>query len=127
PTSLGASLTAGIGEEILFRLFFVSFWVWFVSHALLRGRAQGAGFAAVTGASAVLFTAGHVPAVMVLFGLERVGDLPSALALELLVINGSLSVVAAWLLRSRGLLAAAGVHFWADVGWHGLWGLAGAG
>lgn len=127
PMSLGASLTAGIGEEILFRLFFVSFWVWLVSHVLLRGRARGAVFAAVAAVSAVLFTVAHAPAVMFLFGLERVGDIPLALGLQLLLLNGSLSVVAAHLLRTRGFLAAAGVHFWADVGWHVAWGLAGGG
>lgn len=125
PMSLGASLTAGIGEEILFRLFFVSFWVWLASRVLLRGRARGAVFAVVTALSAVLFTAAHVPAAMVLFGLERASDLPPAFALELLLLNGSLSVVAARFLRSRGFLAAAGAHFWTDVGWHVLWGLAG--
>lgn len=127
PASVGASLTAGIGEEIVFRLFFVTFWVWLVSHVLLRGRARGVVFAGVTAASAVLFTAGHVPAVMFLFGLERVGDLPPTLALELLLLNGSLSVLAAHFLRTRGFLAAAGVHFWTDVGWHVVWGIAGGG
>jgi membrane protease YdiL (CAAX protease family) len=29
PTSVVASIAAGIGEELLFRLFFISFWVWF--------------------------------------------------------------------------------------------------
>jgi hypothetical protein len=122
PMSVGASLTAGIGEEILFRLFFVTFWVWVVSGLLLRGRGRAATFAGVTAVSAVLFAAAHTPAVMLLFGLQRVADIPFALALELFLINGSLSVVAARFLRSRGFLAAAGVHFWADVGWHVVWG-----
>lgn len=127
PMSLGASLTAGIGEEILFRLFFVTFWVWLVSEVLLRGRARGAVFAGVTAVSAVLFTVAHAPAVMFLFGLQGVRDIPAALALQLLLLNGSLSVFAAHFLRTRGFLAAAGVHFWADVGWHVVWGLASGG
>ncbi|HSW30140.1 MAG TPA: CPBP family glutamic-type intramembrane protease [Longimicrobiales bacterium] len=125
PISLGASLTAGIGEEVLFRLFFISLWVWLVSHVLLRGRAQGRVFAAVTAVSALAFTVAHTPAVMYLMGLERVGDIPPALAVELFLLNGSLSVIAAVFLRSRGVLAAVGVHFWTDVGWHVLWGLVG--
>ena len=38
PTSLVASVSAGIGEEILFRLFFISLWTWLVGKLLLRGR-----------------------------------------------------------------------------------------
>ena len=40
PVSIVASLTAGIGEELLFRLFFISFWVWLISHVILRRRWQ---------------------------------------------------------------------------------------
>lgn len=127
PMSLGASLTAGIGEEVLFRLFFIPFWVWVVSGVLLRGRAFEPVFLAVTGASAVAFTVAHVPAVMILMDVARPSDLPPALAAQLLLLNGSLSVAAALLLRRRGFLAAVGVHFWADVGWHVLWGLASTG
>ena len=38
PTSIAASLSAGIGEELVFRLFFVSFWVWLFGKVILRGR-----------------------------------------------------------------------------------------
>src|SRR5512143_528270 len=40
PTSLVASLAAGIGEETVFRLFFISLWTWLVSRVILRGRFQ---------------------------------------------------------------------------------------
>jgi hypothetical protein len=82
-------------------------------------------FVVVTAVSALLFTAGHVPAVMHSFGLEQVGDVPLTLAAELLVLNGSLSVVAALFMRRWGILAAVGVHFWTDVVWHVLWGSTG--
>jgi len=36
PTSLIASAVAGIGEELIFRLFFISFWVWLISYVILR-------------------------------------------------------------------------------------------
>ena len=125
PASLIASITAGIGEEVLFRLFFVVFWVWLLSHVVLRKRKLNAVFGAVTAVSALVFTAGHVPAVMYSFGLEQVRDMPLALAAELLVLNGSLSVVAALFMRRWGILAAVGVHFWTDVVWHVLWGSSG--
>ena len=35
PTSLIASAVAGIGEELIFRLFFISFWVWLISYVIL--------------------------------------------------------------------------------------------
>lgn len=38
PISLVASITSGIGEEIIFRLFFISFWVWLISCVILRNR-----------------------------------------------------------------------------------------
>lgn len=122
PASLIASITAGIGEEVLFRLFFVVFWVWLLSHVTLRKRKLDVVFGVVTAASALVFTAGHVPAVMHMFSLEHVRDMPLPLAAELLVLNGSLSVIAALFMRWWGILAAVGVHFWTDVVWHVLWG-----
>jgi hypothetical protein len=38
PTSLLAAVSAGIGEEIIFRLFFISFWTWLIGKVILRGR-----------------------------------------------------------------------------------------
>lgn len=122
PTSLVASLNAGIGEEVLFRLFFVSFWLWLVAQVLLKGRATRPVFWIVTAFSAVFFSAAHVPGLMMLFGLQQFGQLPIALLGELLLLNGVLSVIAAMYLRSYGLLAATGVHFWTDVVWHVIWG-----
>jgi len=40
PSSLLASLSAGIGEEIMFRLFFISFWVWLISNMILRRKCE---------------------------------------------------------------------------------------
>lgn len=121
---MGASLSAGIGEEVLFRLFFISFWVWLISGVLLRHRRPGAVFAGVTGASALAFTAAHLPAVMLLMGLDSVGEIPPWLAVELLLLNGSMSVLAAVFMKWWGILAAVGLHFWTDIGWHVAWGLA---
>jgi hypothetical protein len=123
PTSLVASAVAGIGEEILFRLFFISFWVWLISHVLLKGKGQGVVFWLVAAASAAAFTAAHLPSVMMLVGTERIGELPPLLVGELVLLNGTLSLIAAAFLLRYGLLAAVGVHFWTDVLWHVAWGL----
>lgn len=122
PTSLVASAVAGIGEEILFRLFFVSFWLWVVSHLILRDRTGNAAFWTVALLSALAFAAAHVPSVMLLFDFDTVGEMPQVMILELILLNGVLSLFAAGFLRKYGFLAAVGVHFWTDVVWHVVWG-----
>lgn len=123
PTSLVASATAGIGEEIIFRLFFISFWVWLVSAVLLKGRWQNQVFWIVAVVAALVFALGHLPSLMFLLGLQQITAIPVALFGEIILLNGVLSLLAAFYLRNYGFLAAVSVHFWADVVWHVLWGL----
>ena len=123
PTSLVASASAAIGEEIIFRLFFISFWVWLISHIILKKKWQNQFFWVITIISALLFALGHLPSVMILFGLEEIGELPMPFLLEIIILNGALSVFAAYYFRKYGFLAPVGIHFWADVVWHGIWGL----
>lgn len=122
PTSLVASMVAGIGEEIIFRLFFISFWVWLVSQVFLKGRHRETVFWIVTVFSALIFAAGHLPTAMILFDVSNIQALPPALLAEMFVLNGLLSFVAAYYFRKHGFLAAVGIHFWADVVWHVIWG-----
>jgi hypothetical protein len=122
PTSLVASATAGIGEEIIFRLFFIPFWVWLISHVILRKRWQLPVFWVVAVLSALAFAMGHLPAMMFLFGFQSVGQIPPALMAEILLLNGTLSLFAAYHFRKAGFLAPVGIHFWADVVWHVFWG-----
>lgn len=122
PTSLVASVVAGIGEEIIFRLFFIAFWVWLLSHVLLRGRWPTGVFWLVAIWSALLFGLGHLPTIMVLLGIQEVAAIPPVLLGEILLLNGVVGLLAAFYLRKAGFLAAVGIHFWADVVWHVLWG-----
>jgi hypothetical protein len=122
PTSLVASLTAAIGEEALFRLFFIPFWLWLISSVLLRGRGREAVFWGVTLASAVAFAAGHLPSFLLLSGAQNPAELGPALLVEIFLLNGVLSVAAGATLRRWGFLAPVGIHFWADFVWHVLWG-----
>lgn len=122
PTSLVASLTAAIGEEALFRLFFIPFWVWLISGVVLRGRGREAVFWLVTLASAVAFAAGHLPSFLFLMGVQDPAELGFPLLVEIFLLNGVLSVAAGATLRSWGFLAPVGIHFWADFVWHVLWG-----
>jgi hypothetical protein len=123
PASLVASAAAGIGEEILFRLFFISFWVWLIAVVFLKDRWHGRIFWIVTVLSALAFGAAHIPAVLILFNLSTVADVPPALLAELLLLNGVVAVFAAYSFRKSGFLAAVGIHFWTDVVWHVIWGL----
>jgi hypothetical protein len=122
PTSLVASMTAGIGEEIIFRLFFVSFWVWLVSKIILKGRFREPVFWVVTVFSALAFAAGHLPTMMIIFDMGSIQDVPLALLAEIFLLNGVLSVFVAVYFRKYGFLSAVGIHFWTDVVWHVMWG-----
>jgi hypothetical protein len=122
PASIFASLSAGIGEEIQFRLCFISFWVWLISTVILNGRRQNMVFWTVAAASALGFALCHIPAVMVMFNFTSVSEISPVLILELILLNGVISLFAAYYMRRYGFLAAAGVHFWTDIVWHVVYG-----
>jgi hypothetical protein len=122
PTSLVASASAGIGEEVIFRLFFVSFWLWLVANVILKRKWQNQVFWTVAVGSALVFAFAHFPSIMYLFGLKTVGDIPLALMSEIILLNGVLSIVAAYYFKRCGFLAAVSIHFWVDVVWHVIWG-----
>jgi hypothetical protein len=123
PLSLIASATAGIGEEILFRVFVMGLWA-FLLHLILRQR-KGLVLWVANGIAALAFAAGHLPAVMFLFGVTSPLELPAALLAEMVLLNGLVALVAGERYARDGLVAAAGVHFWADVVWHVVWPLLG--
>ena len=122
PTSIVASAVAGIGEEIIFRLFFISFWVWLISYVILKKKWQNQIFWIITVLSALAFAFGHIPSVMLLFGLKTIYQIPPALMSEIILLNGVLSIFAAYYFRKFGFLAPVGIHFWADIVWHVVWG-----
>jgi hypothetical protein len=123
PTSLVASLSAGIGEEIIFRLFFITFWTWLISYVILRRRWLLPVYWVISTFSAVAFSASHFPALMYLQQATGVNQFSPALIVEIFLLNGLLSLVAAYFMKKSGYLAAVGVHFWADVVWHVVWGV----
>ncbi len=123
PTSIVAAITAGIGEELMFRLFFISLWTWLIGRVILRGRWQAQVYWVVSVFSALAFAMGHLPAVMFLGGWTDMSQIPPVLLFEIILLNGLLAMVAAYLFKKFGYLAPVGVHLWADVVWHVLWGL----
>ncbi len=123
PTSLVASISAGIGEEILFRLFFISFWTWLVGKIILRGRGLAIVFWVVSVLSALAFAAGHLPSLMFIYGVSNPSQFSPVLLLQIFLLNGLIAIFAAYYFRKYGYLAAVGVHFWTDIIWHTIWGL----
>jgi membrane protease YdiL (CAAX protease family) len=125
PLSVLASAAAGIGEEILFRLFVMGLWGWLL-HLLFRRRgATPAILWAANVIAAVCFAAAHLPGAMFLLGVENPAGIPPLVLSELLVLNVMVGLIAGELYMRDGLVAAVGVHFWADIVWHVLWPLVG--
>lgn len=123
PSSILASLSAGIGEEIMFRLFFISLWVWLISSVLLRGKWRSHVFCVMTVISALAFSFGHLPSFMILYNFTSLGEIPLVLLGEIILLNGVISIFSAYYMRKFGFLAAVGIHFWTDIVWHVVWGL----
>jgi len=123
PASLTASIVAGIGEEIVFRLFFISFWVWLISSLILKGEGKNLIFWIITAFSAIAFAVGHLPSIMLSFGYTSTTQIPAILLMEVILLNGVLSFFAAYYFRKYGFLAAVGIHFWTDFVWHVIFGL----
>ncbi|GAG07802.1 unnamed protein product, partial [marine sediment metagenome] len=73
--------------------------------------------------SALAFALGHFPSVMILFGLNTIQEIPFTLISEIILLNGVISIFAAYYFRKYGFLAAVGIHFWTDIIWHVLWGM----
>ena len=123
PTSIVASITAGIGEEMIFRLFFIPFLVWLISRVVLKGAQEQVVYWNAAIFSAIFFAAGHLPSIMFLLGTTSLSEIPAAMMTEIFLLNGTLSLVAAYFLRRSGYLAAATVHTSANIVWHVIWGL----
>ena len=123
PTSIVASVSAGIGEEVLFRLFFISFWVWLLSYVVLKNRYQNHIFWIVAFLSALAFGVAHIPAIALVMGFKAMSDIPPVLVIEIILLSGVVALPCAYYFREFGFLAAVGIHFWADVVWHVIWGL----
>lgn len=98
-----ASFYGGIGEEILTRLFLVSVIAW-----ILRGRATWLAIVI----AALLFGAGHLPAV------ATVSPLTPALVVRTVALNSLAGIAFGWLYWRRGLEAGMVAHFSADLVLH---------
>jgi hypothetical protein len=126
PASLLASFSAGVGEEILFRLFVMSLWTvalgWVFSRFAAEEGARLWALRAANVLAALAFAAAHLgTATVVADALTPLG-LPPMMLAEIIVLNGFVGVLAGASFARNGLIAAAGVHFWTDVVWHVIFG-----
>lgn len=122
PTSLVASISAAIGEEVIYRLFFITLLLWIVQKFSPLDQPGPGIFWTAALLSGVVFAAGHLPSVMMLFGIREITALPTLLIVEILALNTALSLVAAYYLREVGLLGPIMIHLSADLVWHVIWG-----
>ncbi len=123
PLSIIASLSAGIGEEILFRGFVFGLWAfilnWLFKH--FNGRTLALWIANVI--AALGFAASHLSAIVILTHAASISDLSPMALVEIFLLNGIIGLLAGWRYMKDGLVAASGIHFWADVVFHVMWGL----
>jgi membrane protease YdiL (CAAX protease family) len=111
-----ASFYGGIAEELLVRLFVMSFLVWlggFLSKTA-DGKPTNAVFWIGNILAAVLFGLGHLPTTALLVPLT-----PLVIARAIL-LNGLIGVACGWLYWKRGLESAMISHFSADLVLHVL-------
>jgi membrane protease YdiL (CAAX protease family) len=120
PLSVVASATAGLGEEILFRLFVLGLWAFLLNLVLRRWKATGIALWVANIIAALAFAASHLPAAMLLIGVTNPAQVPPVVLVELFLINGIVGLAAGAFYMRNGLVAASGVHFWADFMWHVL-------
>lgn len=123
PISITASISAGIGEEITFRMFVFGLWGLILNWLLKRFNGRTAALWIANVIAALAFGAGHLGTIMFLTGASSPAELSPVLLIEMFLLNGIIGLVAGWRYMKDGLIAAAGVHFWTDMVFHVLWGL----
>jgi len=123
PVSILASLSAGIGEEILFRGLVFGLWGLLLTWLLKRWNKRTLALWIANVMAALAFGAGHLGSLMFLTGASSPAELNPVLLAEVFLLNGLIGLIAGERYMKDGLVAAAGVHFWTDVVFHVIWGL----
>ncbi|OQX88538.1 hypothetical protein B6D60_02040 [candidate division KSB1 bacterium 4484_87] len=118
PMSIIASMTASIGEEILYRGFVLSLWAFLLNFFLKRWRLRSVTLTIANVIAALAFGAAHLPGLMMMMHFKSISSIPPIAIAELFLLNGIVGLAAGDRFIRDGLVAAIGVHFWADVVWH---------
>jgi membrane protease YdiL (CAAX protease family) len=123
PISILASISAGIGEEIMFRGFVFGLWGFILNWSFKRFNGRTVALWIANIIAALAFGAGHLGTIFFLTGASSLAELNPVLLAEVFLLNGVVGLIAGERYMKDGLVAAAGVHFWADVVFHVMWGL----
>ncbi len=123
PSSIFASISAGIGEELMFRGFFFGLWGLLLNWLFKRFNGRTAALWLANIIAALAFGAGHLGTILLLTGVSSFAEIDPILLAEIFILNGILGLVAGERYMKDGLVAAAGVHFWTDIVFHVIWGL----
>lgn len=123
PASIFASISAGIGEEMMFRGFVFGLWGLLLTWLLKRFNGRTAALWIANIVAALAFGAGHLGTLFFITGASSFAELNPVLLTEMFLLNGIVGLAAGERYMKDGLVAAAGVHFWTDVVFHVIWGL----
>ena len=107
------SISAGINEEIILRLFIMSLLVWLFTKILRRPQPNNGMIWTANIVAALLFGAGHLP-----LAAEIYKGLTPSIVFYVVFLNSLGGTVFGWLYWKRGLLAAMIAHFGADIVLH---------
>jgi hypothetical protein len=118
PFSLVASVTAAIGEEILFRSFVLGLWAFLLHFVLRRWIDRRIALQIGNVLAALAFAAGHLASAMLLLGAASPAEIPPLILVEIILLNGIVGWVAGIQYMRQGLVAAIGLHFWLDMVLH---------
>ena len=112
--ALLASFYGGIAEEIYFRLFLLTLFVW-ISYKIRRtkdGRPANAGIWLSIIVSSVIFGLGHLGITGAMTSITQ------TIILRAVLLNGVVSVIFGWLYWKKGLESAMIAHFSTDIVLH---------
>lgn len=123
PVSILATVSAGIGEEIMFRGLVFGLWAFVVNWLLKRWPGRTTAFWIANVIAALLFGAGQLGTIMILTHAASPADIHPVMLVEMFLLNGIIGLVAGQRYMKDGLVAAVGVHFWCDIVFHVVWGL----
>ena len=107
-----ASVSAGVTEEILFRLGLMTSLAWLLTVLTRRGTAGPVIVLVANVLAALAFAALHLPQAKAFYGLSAL------MVLVVMIGNGVPGVIFGWLFRRFGLITAMVAHFSVDVVLH---------
>lgn len=117
PASLVAYPLAGILEEIIFRLFLTTTFVWIISNVVLSGRSQQAVFWGVAVFLGVFYTFSQLSIYR-----EVTGSLDLLTLAQFFTVIAANFIVTAFLYMKFGFLAAISLRMGDYLLWHIIWG-----